>query len=130
MLYWGEGLKAKNNVGLGNTDPYLLKFFVDFLKEFFYVKNEEIAVRIQGYLDVNKSIISIENFWLNHLGLNRSNIRRAQIDQRPRSSIHKGKARTVKYGVCRVIVHRTDIVQKIYGAIQEIGNFSKPEWLG
>ena len=34
------------------------------------------------------------------------------------------------YGTCRVTVHSTRIVQSLYGAIQEYGQFSRPEWLG
>jgi hypothetical protein len=30
---------------------------------------------------------------------------------------------------CRVSVHGTQVVQTIYGAIQEYGGFGRPEWL-
>jgi hypothetical protein len=34
------------------------------------------------------------------------------------------------YGTVRVCVHSTEIVQQIFGAIQEYGGFERPEWLG
>jgi creatinine amidohydrolase/Fe(II)-dependent formamide hydrolase-like protein len=33
------------------------------------------------------------------------------------------------YGTCRLVVHSTEIVQTIYGSIQEYGGFDRPEWL-
>ena len=33
------------------------------------------------------------------------------------------------YGTCKLTVHRTRIVQTIYGGIQEYGGFERPEWL-
>jgi len=32
MLYWAEGDKARNQARLSNSDPELLRFFVDFLR--------------------------------------------------------------------------------------------------
>ena len=34
------------------------------------------------------------------------------------------------YGTCRLSVCSTEIVQTIYGSIQELGGFDRPEWLG
>jgi hypothetical protein len=34
------------------------------------------------------------------------------------------------YGTCRLVVHRTRVVQSLYGSIQEYGRFERPEWLG
>jgi hypothetical protein len=33
------------------------------------------------------------------------------------------------WGTTRVSVNRTQVVQTIFGAIQEIGGFERPEWL-
>ena len=130
MLYWGEGSKTKNSVILVNSDPYLLKIFINFLYKCFNIKKEEINISINCYLDSGLTISEIEKYWIDKLGLNQEKLRKALINHRPNSSIHQGKGRKLSYGVCRVVVYRTDIVQKILGAIQEIGNFSKPDWLG
>jgi hypothetical protein len=47
-------------------------------------------------------------------------------------SKYSQKKRTNKlpYGTSRITVHSTEIVQSIYGAIQEYGSFERPEWLG
>jgi hypothetical protein len=41
----------------------------------------------------------------------------------------KKRLNKLPYGTCRVAVSRTRIVQSLYGAIQEIGGFDRPEWL-
>ena len=41
----------------------------------------------------------------------------------------KKRRNMLPFGTCKVSVHRTQIVQTIYGAIQEYGGFERPEWL-
>ncbi len=47
-IYWGEGDKSPNNtsVRLGNTDPFLLKKFREFLREIYYVKEKKNKIWI------------------------------------------------------------------------------------
>jgi len=46
-LYWGEGNKAnKNIVKLGNSDPELLKVFIQFLVKFFNLGLKLLAQRV------------------------------------------------------------------------------------
>jgi hypothetical protein len=42
----------------------------------------------------------------------------------------KRRTNRLPYGTVRVVVHSTELVQQIYGAIQEYGGFERPEWLG
>ena len=41
----------------------------------------------------------------------------------------KKRRNKLQYGTCRINVSRTWIVQTIYGAIQEIGGFTRDAWL-
>ncbi len=41
----------------------------------------------------------------------------------------KKRRNMLPYGTCKLTVHRTRIVQTIYGGIQEYGGFERPEWL-
>jgi hypothetical protein len=41
----------------------------------------------------------------------------------------KKRRNKLPYGTCRVEVCRTRVVQSIYGAIQEIGGFTRDAWL-
>jgi hypothetical protein len=46
-------------------------------------------------------------------------------------SKHSQKKRVNKLprGTCALVVHSTEIVQTIYGSIQELGGFDRPQWL-
>lgn len=131
MLYWGEGFKRRNVVGIANSDPNLLKLFLNFLYTCFDIEKKEVRVALYCYPDREYSLEDIKKYWLNYLSLTEENLSYThQINNRPISSVHKSKGRKLNYGVCRIVVCRTDVIQKIFGAIQELGNFSKVEWLG
>ena len=128
MLYWAEGSKGRNSVSFSNTDPYMIKFFVRFLRSFFGIQNEEITLKINCYTNNGISLEEIETFWTHLLELPNSCLRKATVNSLPSSSKAKSKTRHI-YGVCRIEVNRTDIVQRIFGAIQQYGGFSQEEWL-
>ncbi len=47
-LYWGEGTKAnKDSIRLGNTDPELIRKFIDFLISFFEIDKNDLRFGIQ-----------------------------------------------------------------------------------
>ena len=128
MLYWSEGDKCRNNVRLANSDPALLAAFADFLRDHFDVPDEKMRVYCNLFADHAVRQREIEDFWLAQLGLARSQLRKTIINT---YSKHSQKKRTNKlpYGTCEVTVHSTQIVQTIYGSIQEYGGFDRPEWL-
>jgi len=70
----------------------------------------------------------IERFWLSTLRLPSSCLRKSTVNTYSKYSQKKRK-NMLPYGTCRVVVHRTSVVQHIYGAIQEYGGFDRPEWL-
>ncbi|MGI8622765.1 MAG: hypothetical protein ACR2NB_04575 [Solirubrobacteraceae bacterium] len=50
------------------------------------------------------------------------------IVNRP-SVASRGVRRPLLYGTARVTIESTFLAQSIFGAIQEIGGFERPEWL-
>jgi len=127
ILYWAEGAKNRTTLSFGNSDNEMMKLFVRFLRKCFGVAEEDITVRIQCYSDVN--VREAESYWLSELGLNKTSLRKSVIDCRPRSSKHKGKARKLNFGICVIIVCDVELVQRIFGAIQEYGGFRKECWV-
>jgi len=115
-LYWGEGSKSRNAVKICNTDSKMLVFFVWFLKKYFDVKKEEFVITVNCYLNNGLTLEEIQNYWLKLLGLPPSSIRKATIKSKYYTGESSGKH---PYGVCAVMVYRTEIVQKIYGSINE-----------
>lgn len=127
MLYWGEGAKKRNVLGLSNSDPALLQFYVRFLKESLLIENEEISLRIYCYLGNEIAQEDVEQYWLSTLDLPDTCLKTVVINPQPKSSQQKG--RKLLYGVGVIDVFSTRLVQHVFGAIQEYTGIDKPEWL-
>jgi hypothetical protein len=128
MLYWAEGSKSRNAVQFVNSEPAMVRLFVDFLRRHYAVTDEEFRLDCNLFADHVERQREIEQFWLDTLGLPQSSLRKSTVNV---YSKHSQKKRTnrLPYGTVRVCVHRTEVVQSIYGSIQEYGNFERPEWL-
>jgi len=128
VLYWAEGSKKRNDLVFTNTDSRMMRFFVDFLRKCFLVRNDQLRVSVQYHTHGGVSERKIRDYWMGVLDTPESCFRKfAQVHIRGK----KGKSRLgINYGICRVSVHRTDVVQTIYGSIQGFAGFSEPEWLG
>lgn len=128
MLYWAEGSKGRNAVQFVNSDPEMARF-VDFLRECLDVSDESIRLDCNLFADHLERQHEIEQFWLDTLELPATCLRKSTVNVYSKYSQKKRKGR-LPYGTARVVVHSTELVQQIYGAIQEYGGFERPEWLG
>jgi hypothetical protein len=129
MLYWAEGAKDRNTLVFANSDTAMMKFFLRFLRESLEVTDERVALRLNVYLRNGLSIDRVENHWLTALGLPRSCLGKHTIDHFPTSTSGRRRHK-LPYGVCFLRVRRsTNLVQHVYGAIQEYAGFEEPLWL-
>jgi transcriptional regulator with XRE-family HTH domain len=128
MLYWGEGAKARTHVSLSNSDSELIRFFARFLRECFDVRDDDLRIRCHLFADHLTGQRMIEQFWLDLLGLPRRCLQASAVNAYSRASKRK-RINRLPYGTCNLRVYRTEIVQTIYGAIQELGGFNRPQWL-
>lgn len=124
MLYWAEGEKSKNTLHFVNSDPNMLLLFMRFLREEMCVSNDEISLRIHCHTSDAMEMKRIERFWIELLGLSEENVKKTYTKRKGEST-----KRVLEYGVCGIKVHSTELVQHIYGAIQEYGGFENPDWL-
>jgi predicted transcriptional regulator len=127
MLYWAEGSKDRNSIKFVNSDPSMMIVFVRFLREVFNIQDKQIKFRIVAYLDNGITVDEIKTFWLETLALDWTNLTKSRFGVQPKSSQQKG--RKLIYGVCELYVGGTNLIQHIYGAIQEYSGIDKPEWL-
>lgn len=128
MLYWAEGAKSRNSCGLGNSDPNIMKFFVNFIRKNFDVAEDEFRIDIRVYLNNALSINEIKEYWKGCLGISDKNITHIKILDGVRNV--SGKKKNIHpYGICNVRIHRTDIVQRIFGAIQEYAKIENYIWI-
>jgi hypothetical protein len=129
MLYWAEGARNQNSVRFSNSDPEMVRTFVDFLRRYFDVADEQIRLTCHLYADHAERQREIEQFWLDLTRLPEASLCRSVVNVYSKYSARK-RVNMLPYGTCRVVVNRTSVVQSIYGAIQEYGGFERPAWLG
>lgn len=61
-LYWGEGTKMNlTSVRLGNTDPYLVRSFILFLRKAYGIDESRLRFGLQIFRDMDKA--KEERFW-------------------------------------------------------------------
>jgi AcrR family transcriptional regulator len=124
MLCWAEGAKDPNSMYFTNSDPNMLGLYLRFLRQEMNLEEAAITVRIHCHTNDPHEIRRIEQYWLSLLNLPDTAIRKTLFKQGSEKSKH-----VLPNGVCSIRVHRVQLVQHIYGAIQEYGGFENPEWL-
>jgi len=125
-LYWGEGDKSRNCVGLSNTDVDMLVFWITFLRKFFDVQDAEFLVHITCYLTNGLSLDDVQRYWLDALKLPATTLGKTVVKGKYYAGEDAGKW---PYGVCHLRLGRTDIVQAIYGSIKEAIGDASDRWL-
>ncbi len=128
MLYWAEGAKDRNQIKFTNSDPEMVRFFVSFLRTYWHLEEADIRITCNLFADHVDRQREIEQFWLDLAGLPRNCLCKSTVNVYSKYS-KKKRQNKLPYGTCRVAVSRTRIVQSIYGAIQEIGGFTREAWL-
>lgn len=128
MLYWAEGSKERNVLQFSNSDPAMVRFFVDFLRAELGVDDEQFRLDCSLFADHAERQHEIEAFWLATLALPPSCLRKTTVNRYSKYS-QKKRRNKLPYGTVRLCVNSTAVVQHIYGAIQEYGGFDRPEWL-
>ena len=120
FLYWGEGTKAQNSlVALTNTNPDMLKFFIEWLK-LFGVKNKDLKVKLHLYSDMNteESI----NFWSQELKIPLNNFYKPYIKKTSLKSITYKNG--FGKGTCSVIVGDRDLWEYILMGLKYISGIN------
>jgi len=128
MLYWAEGSKSRNTVQIVNADAGLLETFLRFLRVSYAVQNDAVRFSVNCFVGNGLTLEEIQQWWLTRLSLPTNCLRRAVVN-RPSSASKNRKGHVLPYGTGRLAVHSTDVVQSIYGAIQEHSGIDRPEWL-
>jgi transcriptional regulator with XRE-family HTH domain len=128
MLFWAEGGRNRNSLRFTNSDPQMVRFFVQFLRRFFNLEDEALAITCNLFADHLERQQEIEQFWLDIAGLPRSCLRKSSVNVYSKYS-QKKRQNKLPHGTCRIAVCRTQVVQMIYGGIQEIGGFTRDAWL-
>lgn len=115
MLYWAEGYKNKNTIGLTNTDFEMLLLFLKFLRTYYNVKDEDIRILCHSHVLSEQSLSDVEKYWIDKLKLPQKCLIKGSVEKR----IPKKKRVKYENGICTIRVNNTEIAQRIYGSIKE-----------
>lgn len=64
-LYWAEGFKNKHERRLGfcNSDPYMIRFYIQWLEKILHVNKKDIIARLTLNILYRDKARQIENYW-------------------------------------------------------------------
>ncbi len=114
FLYWGEGTKTADcTTSLTNTDPSIIKFYVDWLESFGISRG---LLRVKLHLYVDQDIKTLTRFWSNTTGIDISNFNKPYIKKSSLSDkTYKGM---FPYGTCVISYHNRDMHEYVMEGIR------------
>ena len=124
-LYWAEGYKRpimKNGkartyhpVSLTNSDPELIKIFLNFLRSVCEVKQEKIIACLRLFEHQNEK--KLIDFWNEVTKIPANNFRKSYYGI-SKSSLGKRPFNTLPYGTLQISVYDTKLYHRIMGWIE------------
>lgn len=112
-LYWGEGNKANSNsVRLGNTDPMLIRYFMDFLIATFCIRRDDFKFGLQVFSDIDPGVAL--DFWVKKLNIHREQINKPVVTRSGSIGTYRKKS---QYGVLTVMYHNKKLRDLLVGLL-------------
>lgn len=119
FLYWGEGGKKREAMlGISNTDPAVIKFFIFWCAHSLGVPRNKFRIYLHLYTDMD--IDDEINYWSELLKLPRSQFGEPYIKKNSSLRInHKG---AFGHGTCNVSIGNARLAERILMSIQAISD--------
>ena len=115
-LYWGEGnKKSKTAIRLGNTDPDLIKYFLDFLINMYAVDVSRLRFGLQVFTDIDSE--KAKRFWCKKLNISPKSFQKVVVTPSVRRGTYGERS---EFGVLTVYFSNTKIRDTIVGAIERL----------
>ena len=112
-LYWGEGTKAnKHSVRLGNTDPELIKAFMDFLERLWSVSRDSMRFGLQLFTDCSER--EALTFWQDKLKVSSNQF--YKVTRTVSGSVGTYRKKNV-YGVLTIYFNNKKLRDKLVGRL-------------
>jgi len=119
-LYWGEGTKSNmNSLGISNSDPAVIKFFIYWLTKILSVPPKKIRILLQLYNDMNvdKEI----KYWVNTIKVPKRQFSKPYIKKTSSKRInHKG---SFGHGTCQARIGNTFLSEKVMMSIKAVSDY-------
>jgi hypothetical protein len=118
LLYWGEGFKRTREVGITNTDPSMIKFFLAWLIDSLKIPKQKIKIHLHLYNDMDPA--KEKTFWSKILNVSPKQFDKPYIKKIPSGRInHKGR---FGHGTCVARVSDTRLAERIQMSIKVIAD--------
>ena len=120
LLYWGEGGKTNNYFRFINSDPKMIKLFLDLLRESFIINENKFRVwiHLHEYHDKKEMI----NFWSNITGIEKNKF---SVYNKPHTGINKKPGYkgcvSVRYGDSKIFKEVFIIIDRFIEYINNAG---------
>ena len=115
-LYWGEGLKrGKGAVRLTNTDPKLIKKFIEFLEKVFTIDRNKLRFSIQIFQDLSSK--EVLQYWSKELGVKKSQFYKIIVSKVRGKGTYKYKS---EHGVIIVCFNNMKLKRIILNMIEKV----------
>jgi len=111
-LYIGDGLKGDTEVGFSNSNPTIIKFMINWFREFLEVS--ESRFRGQIWIHDNLDEKAAREFWSNLTEIPLSNFHKSYISKNKEKS-NKVRKKRHQYGVFSIKISSADTQRKIKG---------------
>ncbi len=117
-LFWGEGSKKNQNaVRLSNSEPALVKKFIDFLIEIYNIDKKKLKFQLQIHDDLNAN--KMLSFWARYLSIDKTQFYKTTIlKRRGEGTYHK----KMEYGVIILNFGNTKLRNLICSQIANLEN--------
>lgn len=129
-LYWAEGYKRPihrngrertfHKVSMTNSDPFLARAFIRFLREVCAVPLDRIKANLRIYQHLNEH--EMKRFWQKQTGIPEKNFQKTYYGI-SKSSLRKRPYNRLPYGVIQIVVADTRLFHRIMGYIEKIKRF-------
>lgn len=115
-LYWGEGnKKSKTAIRIGNTDPDLLRYFLEFLTDLYQVDVSRLRYGLQIFSDTSEK--KAQQYWCKKLSIKPSGFQKIVVTPSRKKGTYTQKS---EYGVLTIYFSNTKIRDIIVGAIEQL----------
>lgn len=126
MLYAAEGDKKQTGrIALANTDPKIIRFFIEWIDAFLDIPKSRIKAQLHLYenMDIDKE----REFWKNELALTNSHLYKPQIRTlKPGSFTYQGSHR---HGTCSIFISGVQKKQELMMGIKALLDQTKENYM-
>jgi hypothetical protein len=115
-LYWGEGTKSnKSSIRLGNTNPKLIKKFIEFLVTSYGIEKSKLRFGLQIFSEMDP--IKALNFWKEELDIENPQFQKVIVTPSRGVGTYKHK---IEHGVLTIYYNNKKLRNILCGALDNL----------